>query len=73
MMPSIGPLEMVIVLTILLIVFGPKKLPELGRGVGNGLREFKESVSGTLPSLTDEAEPAEATVVSASATEVSKS
>ena len=45
-MPNIGPLELAIVLIIALIVFGPKRLPELGRSLGNGLREFKDSISG---------------------------
>lgn len=45
-MPNIGPMELVIVLAIALIVLGPKKLPEVGRSLGKGLREFKESVSG---------------------------
>ncbi|MBI2690355.1 MAG: twin-arginine translocase TatA/TatE family subunit [Solirubrobacterales bacterium] len=44
-MPGIGPLEIGIVLAIALVVFGPKKLPELGRGLGGGMREFKQSVS----------------------------
>jgi sec-independent protein translocase protein TatA len=43
---SIGPLELVVVLVIALIVLGPKKLPEVGRSVGKGLREFKQSLSG---------------------------
>jgi sec-independent protein translocase protein TatA len=45
-MPNIGPLELAIVLIIALIIFGPKRLPELGRSLGNGLREFKDSISG---------------------------
>ncbi len=45
-MPNIGPLEIGIVLVIALIVFGPKKLPELGHSLGKGLREFKGSISG---------------------------
>ena len=45
-MPTIGPLEIVIVLVIALVIFGPKKLPDLGRSVGQGLREFKGSVTG---------------------------
>lgn len=43
---SIGPMELVIVLVIALIVLGPKKLPEVGRSIGNGMREFKDSLSG---------------------------
>jgi sec-independent protein translocase protein TatA len=45
-MPNIGPLELVVVLIIALIVFGPKRLPELGRSLGKGIREFRGSVSG---------------------------
>ncbi|MBJ7354307.1 MAG: twin-arginine translocase TatA/TatE family subunit [Thermoleophilaceae bacterium] len=50
-MPSIGPLEIGIVLAIALVVFGPKKLPELGRGLGGGMREFKDSVSSEVREL----------------------
>ena len=45
-MPNVGPLELVIVLVIALMVFGPKKLPELGKSIGHGMREFKSSISG---------------------------
>src|SRR6476661_10252422 len=45
-MPNIGPLELIIVLVIVLVVFGPKRLPGLGRSLGSGMREFKDSVSG---------------------------
>jgi len=45
-MPNIGPLEIVIILIVALIVFGPKRLPELGRSMGKGIREFKGSLSG---------------------------
>ncbi len=45
-MPNIGPTELIIVLVIVLIIFGPKRLPSLGRSLGGGLREFKDSVSG---------------------------
>jgi sec-independent protein translocase protein TatA len=45
-MPNIGPLELAIVLIIALVIFGPKRLPELGRSMGRGLREFKNSVTG---------------------------
>ena len=43
---SIGPMELIIVLVIALIVLGPKKLPEVGRSVGKGMREFKDSLNG---------------------------
>ena len=49
-MPNIGPLEIAIVLIIALIVIGPKKLPSFGRSAGKGLREFKDSVTGTTDS-----------------------
>jgi sec-independent protein translocase protein TatA len=45
-MPNIGLPEILVVLVIALIVFGPKRLPELGRSLGKGIREFKGSVSG---------------------------
>ncbi len=45
-MPSIGPLEIAIILVVVLVVFGPKRLPDLGRSLGSGMREFKDSVSG---------------------------
>lgn len=48
-MPSIGPMEIVIILVIALVVLGPKKLPEVGRSIGRGMREFKESLSGETP------------------------
>ena len=43
---NIGPLEILVVLIIALIVFGPKRLPELGSSLGRGIREFKETVTG---------------------------
>ena len=45
-MPNVGPLELVVILAIALIVLGPKKLPEVGRSIGKGMREFKESLNG---------------------------
>ncbi len=45
-MPSIGPLEIAIVLIIALVVFGPKRLPELGRSMGKGIRELRGAVGG---------------------------
>jgi sec-independent protein translocase protein TatA len=43
---SIGPTELIIVLVIVLLIFGPKRLPGLGRQLGAGMREFKDSISG---------------------------
>src|SRR3954447_15363954 len=73
-MPNIGPLELVIVLVIVLVIFGPKRLPGLGRSLGTGMREFKDSVTGndkdkheereqleTEARATDETTPARAT------------
>jgi sec-independent protein translocase protein TatA len=51
---NVGPLELVIVLAIALIVLGPKKLPEFGRSIGSGMREFKDSL--TTSSSRDEDE-----------------
>lgn len=46
MLGNIGPLEIVVVLIIALVVFGPKRLPELGRSLGRGIREFRGSLGG---------------------------
>jgi len=46
MMPNVGPLEIILVLIVALVVFGPKKLPDLGHSLGKGIREFKGSVTG---------------------------
>src|SRR3954464_15825705 len=45
-MPNIGPMELIIVLVIVLLIFGPKRLPGLGKQIGTGMREFKDSISG---------------------------
>jgi sec-independent protein translocase protein TatA len=46
-MPNIGPLELAIVLVVVLLIFGPKRLPGLGRQLGTGMREFKDSITGS--------------------------
>ena len=63
------PMHLVVILVIALLVFGPKKLPELGKGLGDGIRSFKDSMrnrdeSSTktdgvtiLPSATNETRP----------------
>lgn len=45
-MPNIGPMEIVGLLILALLLFGAKRLPEIGRSLGSGMREFKDSVSG---------------------------
>jgi sec-independent protein translocase protein TatA len=44
-MPSIGPMELIVVLAIALIVLGPRRLPETGRSLGRGIREFKGALT----------------------------
>ena len=51
---SIGPMEIVVVLIIALIVLGPKKLPDVARSVGKGMREFKDAISGADPRHDDD-------------------
>ena len=46
-MAGIGPMELIIVLVIALIVLGPKRLPDAGRSVGKGMREFKDALTGS--------------------------
>jgi sec-independent protein translocase protein TatA len=46
-MPNIGPVELIVVLVIVLVIFGPKRLPGLGRQLGGGMREFKDSLTGS--------------------------
>ena len=45
MFSGIGPTELIIVLVIVLLIFGPKRLPGLGRQLGSGMREFKDSIT----------------------------
>jgi sec-independent protein translocase protein TatA len=51
---GIGPGELAIVLVLALIILGPKRLPEVGRSVGRGMREFKEGISGSTTSVEDD-------------------
>jgi sec-independent protein translocase protein TatA len=46
MMPNIGPMEIALVLIVALIILGPKKLPDMGRSMGKGMREFKAAITG---------------------------
>jgi sec-independent protein translocase protein TatA len=57
---GIGIWELLILLLVLLLVFGPKRLPEMGKQLGKGMREFKESVSGVTKFDDDDTDgPAE--------------
>ena len=59
---GIGVTELVILLVALLIIFGPKRLPEMGRSLGKGMREFKDSISGKYDDDDDEDEPVQHTL-----------
>lgn len=54
-MPNIGPMELIVVLIIGLVVLGPKRLPDAGRAVGEGLRGFKSALGGS--ERDDDAKP----------------
>jgi sec-independent protein translocase protein TatA len=57
-MPSIGPMELIVVLVIALVVLGPKRLPAAGKSLGAGMRNFKSSLSGEAREETPEIAPA---------------
>ena len=48
-MPDIGAPEIILLLIVALLLFGAKRLPEIGRSLGSGMREFKDSVTGNSP------------------------
>ncbi len=53
-MPNIGPTELIILLVIVLVIFGPKRLPGLGKQLGAGMRDFKEAVTSKHDADDDE-------------------
>ena len=57
-MPNVGPMELIVILAIALIVLGPKTLPEVGKSLGKGMREFKESLSGEDERRDEDERPA---------------
>lgn len=72
---GIGIWELLILLLVLLLVFGPKRLPEMGRQLGKGMREFRDSVSGKddghdiVDDVAAELPPAQTTPTTASTVE----
>ena len=68
-MPDVSPIQLIIVLIIALVVLGPKRLPEVGKSLGRGIREFKDSVSGNDDK--DEAPPQPAASLEPTATTAS--
>jgi sec-independent protein translocase protein TatA len=64
-MPNIGPWEIILLLLLALLLFGAKRLPEIGRSLGTGMREFKDSVTGNkhetpeIPATTAPSETAQ--------------
>ena len=78
----VSPTHLLLVLVVVMLVFGTKKLPELGRGIGSAMREFKDSVSAPAaepthmltpaPAMSPEGEPAQRVSTRESADEVAK-
>jgi sec-independent protein translocase protein TatA len=66
MFSQIGPMEIVLVLVIALLVLGPKRLPEAGRSIGKGMREFKDSIAG----ITKDEDPPQQDIAAAREREV---
>lgn len=56
--PRIGPMELLVILGLALIIFGPGKLPQVGRAFGKAAREFKESISGKVDDESRDNKPA---------------
>jgi sec-independent protein translocase protein TatA len=68
---NVGPLEIALVLLIVLVIFGPKRLPQLGRSLGSGMREFKDGITGRHKDDDDDRDQLESG--SASVEEVARS
>jgi TatA/E family protein of Tat protein translocase len=59
MFGSIGPAELILIFVVALLVFGPKKLPEIGRSVGKAIREFKKTSEEIKGRIEEEIEASE--------------
>ncbi len=59
MFSRIGPWEVLLILVVVLLIFGPAKLPQLGKSIGESLREFKKSMRGVTEEANEEPNEAE--------------
>jgi sec-independent protein translocase protein TatA len=66
-MSNIGPFELIIVLVIALLVLGPKRLPDAGKSIGRGMREFKDALAGHSDDEPESAEREKTPQVAAAA------
>jgi sec-independent protein translocase protein TatA len=57
--PNVGPTELIIILVLALIVFGPKRLPEIGRSIGRSLREFRRASDEIRGEIEQDLDPDE--------------
>jgi len=64
-----SPTHIILILLLALLLFGAKRLPEIGRSLGTGMREFKDSVSGNSPPEPPQLPPPETTTTSAASSE----
>jgi sec-independent protein translocase protein TatA len=65
---NFGVWEILLLLLVLLLVFGPKRLPEMGRSMGRGMREFKDSLTGSGKDEDEEQEQEQAAIVTTTTT-----
>ena len=63
-MPNIGTGEIILLLLLALLLFGAKRLPEIGRSLGSGMREFKDSVTGKSNDQPELPQPTDSTTTS---------
>ena len=55
-LPSLGPTELIIILIIVILIFGVNKIPQLGKGIGEGIRNFKSSIKAVHEDVDDKPE-----------------
>lgn len=64
----LSPMHIIVLLLVALLIFGPKRLPEIGQGLGKAIRDFKETVNGVTKPSVGGSPPVAATVIASSAT-----